>query len=53
MSAKAGINKFGEKSVVDMVKGFRKIDKGTMAGKPVATPIYPYTLYFEDKKKAL
>ena len=35
------------------MKEFRKIDKGSMSGKPVVTPINPDTLYFEDKSNSL
>ena len=37
------------KKVADMVKSFRQIDKGPMAGKPVVTPIDPDTLSFKEK----
>ena len=30
MSVNDSINKFGEKTVVDMIKEYRQIDKGTM-----------------------
>ena len=52
MSEKSGIKKKG-KSVAEMVKEFRQIEKGSMSGKPVVTPIDPDTLSFEEKIKAL
>ena len=36
-----------------MVKYFRQIDKGTITGKPLFTPIDPNTLLFKDKRKGL
>ena len=36
-----------------MVKYYRHIDKGTMEGTPVVTPIDPGTLSYKDKRKAL
>ena len=41
MSTKAGIEKFGEKAVVSMVKYYIQIDKGATNGKPFVTPIDP------------
>ena len=45
LSTKASIKKFGDKAVVDMVKGYRQIYKGAMEGKPVFAPIDPDTLW--------
>ena len=53
MSANASINKSGEKAVAAMVKEYRQIDKDPMEGNPVTTPIYPGTLYYKEKRKAL
>ena len=36
-----------------MVKEYRQIDKWTIEGKPVVTPIDPEMLYYEDKRKVL
>ena len=36
-----------------MIKEFREIEKGTVLGKPVVTPIKPDSLYFNDKRKVL
>ena len=53
MSAKAGINKFGDKAAVAMVKYYRQIYKGTMEGNSVVTFIDTDTLSYEDKRKSL
>ena len=53
MSEKFGIKKNAEKAVAAMRRESRKIDKGPMPGKPVVTPINPYTVSFGDKRKAL
>ena len=53
MYAKAGIKKFVEKEVADMVKEYRQIEKGPMEGKTVVTPIDHYTLSYKEKRKAL
>ena len=53
MSAKAGIKKFGQKAVADMVKQYEHRGKETMEGKPVVTPIDPDTLSYEDNMKSL
>ena len=50
MSAKEGIKKFGEKVVAAMVKEYRQIDKGTMEGNPVVTPIDTDKLSYYDKR---
>ena len=39
--------------MADMLKYYRKIDKGPMEGKPVITPIGPYILSFEKERKLL
>ena len=39
--------------MTSVMKEFRKIDKGSMSGKPVVTPINPDTLSFDDKSKVL
>ena len=44
ISAKEGIKKFGEKEAVVMVKKYKQIYKGTMAGNPVVTSIDLYKL---------
>ena len=36
-----------------MVKEYREIDKGSMEGKPVVTPIGPDTLSYKYKRKEL
>ena len=36
-----------------MVKDYIQIDKGPMEEKPVVTPIYPETLSYKGKRKAL
>ena len=53
MSAKSGINKFGEKEVEAMVKNYIQIDKGPMEGRPFVTPIDTDTLSYKDKRKVL
>ena len=53
MSEKLGIKKNAEKAVAAMRRESRKIDKGPMSGKPVVTPINPYTVSFVDKRNAL
>ena len=53
MSAKSGIKKFGEKTVADMIKQYRQINKGPMEGKPVVTYIDHETLSYKDKRKAI
>ena len=53
MSAKEGINKFGDRSVTAMLREYKKIDKGTVEGKPVTTPIDTDMLYYKDKRKAI
>ena len=44
---------FGDKLVASMVKEYRKIEKVTMEGKPVITPIDHGTLSYKYKRKAL
>ena len=44
---------FGDKLVASMVKEYRKIEKVTMEGKPVITPIDQDMLSYKDKSKAL
>ena len=53
MYANAGMNKFGEKVVVAMVKEYTHIYKGAMEGKSVVTPIDPYTLSHKEKSVVL
>ena len=45
MSAKTDIKKFGEKAVSSIVKEYNQIEKGTIEGNPVVTPIDPDTLF--------
>ena len=47
MYAKAGVKKFEENAVTAKVKEYIQIDKGTMEGKIVATPIDPDTLSYK------
>ena len=53
ISAKSGINKFGDKAVAAMVKYYRQIYKVTMEGKTVFTPIDTDTLSYEENRKSL
>ena len=53
MYTKAGIKKSGDKLVEATVKEYKNIDKVTIEGKTVFTPIDPYMLSYEDNKMAL
>ena len=47
MSAKSDINNFLDEAVSAMVKEYKKIENGTMEGKPVVTPIDSDKLSYE------
>ena len=49
MSAKRGIQIFGERAVPAMIKEFKQIHEGPMHGKPVVRPVDSHTLSFEQK----
>ena len=48
MSAKAGINKFGEDTVSAMMKEYVQLDEGAFPGKPVIQPVNPDEVLREE-----
>ena len=53
MNAKNGINTFGERAIVDMFKEYKKLDDGTIPGKPVVEYFNTDVLTPLDRKKTL
>lgn len=53
LPAREGIKKHGARAIAALVKEFRQLDKGPMAGKRVVEPVVYSTLTDEEKRDAL
>ena len=53
VSAKAGINKFGDKVVLAMMKEYMQLDEGAFLGKLVIRPVNPDKMSREEHMQAL